>query len=299
MIRILKPAEIELEKYEQLIKRYAPDCPYFQPWYLEAVTDGEWRLMVYKEYEAALPFPIARIGPFRHIPHRFYLQKLGFLGGSIDAEELMLHKWKAHYPYGYYAFHFPPKAILKPLRKRKNYVLALTAEYLSLRQHYSEQHLRKVKHREKFTFERLHAEAEIESLLQQLANDERHPLSSKNGQRRKRLMRAALQHRAMYFQKGTDNNGALAYNWWILTGKQGTYLGGGENEAGQALQLKTCGIDAFIEEFSGKDFLLDFEGSDVSGIARYYEGFGAEATFYSAWERFPIWYQYWRKRKKV
>jgi hypothetical protein len=41
-------------------------------------------------------------------------------------------------------------------------------------------------------------------------------------------------------------------------------------------------IDTFIQNNSGKNLILDFEGSNIPGIARFYKGFGAMAeTYYS------------------
>ena len=34
-------------------------------------------------------------------------------------------------------------------------------------------------------------------------------------------------------------------------------------------------INELIKENAGKDILLDFEGSQIEGIARFYKGFGA------------------------
>lgn len=298
MVRILKPAEIEQEKYQPLLKRYAPNCPYFLPWYLEAATDGHWRLLVYNDYEVALPFPVARFGPFQHVPHRFYIQKLGFLGGSKPQQEEMLTMWQKRYPFGYYAFHLSPLANCAPIRQRKNCVLTLNTNYEQLKLRYSEQHLRKVKQRQNYVYERITSELEIHQVMLALAKEERHPLSAKNEQRRRLLMSAALHHKALYFQKATNSHEALAYNWWIFAGNRYTYLGGAENSAAHSLQLKSCGIDAFIQEFSGQDLLFDFEGSDIPGIARYYEGFGAAVEYYSAWEHFPSWYRYWQSFRK-
>jgi hypothetical protein len=33
-------------------------------------------------------------------------------------------------------------------------------------------------------------------------------------------------------------------------------------------------IDTLIREYAGKDYWLDFEGSDIPGIAFFFEGFG-------------------------
>jgi hypothetical protein len=41
-------------------------------------------------------------------------------------------------------------------------------------------------------------------------------------------------------------------------------------------------IDTYIGQNAGKEMTLDFEGSNIPGIARFYKGFGAlPQTYYS------------------
>lgn len=46
-------------------------------------------------------------------------------------------------------------------------------------------------------------------------------------------------------------------------------------EAGRRTAANHFLVDAIIREFSGKDVLFDFEGSDVPGVRSFYENFGA------------------------
>ena len=39
-------------------------------------------------------------------------------------------------------------------------------------------------------------------------------------------------------------------------------------------------IDNFIKNNAETDFLLDFEGSNIEGVQRFYKGFGAENQNY-------------------
>jgi hypothetical protein len=39
-------------------------------------------------------------------------------------------------------------------------------------------------------------------------------------------------------------------------------------------------IDRLIQKYSGRDLYLDFEGSNIKSIARFFAGFGAQAQLY-------------------
>jgi hypothetical protein len=39
-------------------------------------------------------------------------------------------------------------------------------------------------------------------------------------------------------------------------------------------------IDKFIQEHAGEKIILDFEGSNLPGLARFYKGFGSDDFVY-------------------
>ena len=44
-------------------------------------------------------------------------------------------------------------------------------------------------------------------------------------------------------------------------------------------------IDTVIRNYAGTRFTLDFEGSEIEGVRRFYEGFGAVGTPYYFFKR--------------
>jgi hypothetical protein len=50
-------------------------------------------------------------------------------------------------------------------------------------------------------------------------------------------------------------------------------------------------FDAFIKKYAGHDLVLDFEGSEIEGIARFYRGLGAKPVYYYSVKqnRLPVW----------
>jgi hypothetical protein len=49
-------------------------------------------------------------------------------------------------------------------------------------------------------------------------------------------------------------------------------------------------MDQLIEHSRGKSTVFDFEGSDIPGVARFFEGFGGVRTVYPrfTYKRFPF-----------
>ena len=67
---------------------------------------------------------------------------------------------------------------------------------------------------------------------------------------------------------------------WLLDHKHVTYLLPVASERGKALDVPTFIILNLIREYEGSNLMLDFEGSMIPGVARFYESFGAHKEIY-------------------
>jgi hypothetical protein len=77
-----------------------------------------------------------------------------------------------------------------------------------------------------------------------------------------------------------QHNTLCAAAFFIFAGKRVTYLNAVSNEQGKTTNAMHKIIDQFIQENAGRKLTLDFEGSIIEGIARFYKGFGAQLEQY-------------------
>jgi hypothetical protein len=68
------------------------------------------------------------------------------------------------------------------------------------------------------------------------------------------------------------------------------YMAAWSGEEGRRCSAAARLLDAVIREYAGMDAVLDFEGSDIPGVAFFFEGFGAKPESYQLVRRrrFPI-----------
>ncbi|MCU0387633.1 MAG: hypothetical protein MUE71_03400 [Chitinophagaceae bacterium] len=66
---------------------------------------------------------------------------------------------------------------------------------------------------------------------------------------------------------------------------------------GRTLEANHFLFDQLICEFSGQNILLDFEGSDLPGVARFYQKFSPENRPYFFWKsnRLPAVLRWWKR----
>ena len=78
----------------------------------------------------------------------------------------------------------------------------------------------------------------------------------------------------------TSNNELTASAAFFFSHKRAYYI-----LVGNRIDQRTDGaspylLDRFIHDHAGKDLLLDFEGSDIRGLAYFYSSFGAVPELY-------------------
>ena len=74
----------------------------------------------------------------------------------------------------------------------------------------------------------------------------------------------------------------LASAVFLFSHQTAYYLLVGNHPEGRKQGASHRLIDGFIGEHAGQELTLDFEGSDIPGVARFYKGFGAKADPYTA-----------------
>jgi len=84
----------------------------------------------------------------------------------------------------------------------------------------------------------------------------------------------------MIYAAYNQHNTLCAAAFFFFSGKRVTYLNAVSTEEGKNINAMHLIVDQFIKEHSGSALTLDFEGSIIPGIARFYNGFGALAEQY-------------------
>ena len=83
---------------------------------------------------------------------------------------------------------------------------------------------------------------------------------------------------------------------FVYSHNRAYYILVGNHPDGRTIGASHMLVDAFIKDNAQKKLLLDFEGSDIPGLAFFYSSFGAQEENYAAirLNRLP-WYLKWLK----
>ena len=88
----------------------------------------------------------------------------------------------------------------------------------------------------------------------------------------------------------SDDNELCAAVYFCRWKNRIIYMNAASNEKGKALRAMYFLVDKFIQSHAAKDIILDFEGSMIPGVERFYQGFGAipETYFKLKFNRLPL-----------
>lgn len=108
-----------------------------------------------------------------------------------------------------------------------------------------------------------------------------------------RAMKSAMYHllhqgRGAVWAATGEGNQWLAGIFVAFSGDRAVLLFSATTAEGRAQQSMAWLINEFITMAVGRWTVLDFEGSQAPGLARFYQGFGAKNVAYLSWERWNL-----------
>jgi lipid II:glycine glycyltransferase (peptidoglycan interpeptide bridge formation enzyme) len=90
----------------------------------------------------------------------------------------------------------------------------------------------------------------------------------------------------------------IAAAFFAFSRTRGIYLVSASSAQGKEQRSMFQIVDSFIREQAGSGLLLDFEGSNIPSVARFFSGFGARPEIYQgvSFDRLPVLLNKLRKR---
>ncbi len=283
-IRYLKRQEIDTARWDSCIDRAPNGLIYGFHYYLDHMTGGRWDALVLDDYAAVMPLTWRRKAGIRYLYQPAFTQQTGIFSHeqlSPDVISAFLTASARHFRFA--EIFINQGNPLPSLRRHTNYILSLQSPYPMLAANYKSQLVRNLKQAYGSSLDYrtdLEPAAAIDHYRRQYA----HKIDSIDQQDYRQLQRlsADLQQRGQVLVRAVaGTQGQLLATALLLRDSKRLYLllpatlaAGREANASHFL------IDQLIKEWAGSQMILDFEGSDLPGIARFYANFGATVQHY-------------------
>jgi len=297
-ISYLESIEIDKTRWDQCISDAANGLIYSYSFYLDHLA-GEWDALIMNDYELVMPLPRRKKWNIEYLYQPFLTAQLGITGNGIDAGIMKLfldaipkkfRLWEFPLNYGNV---FPLKDY--GVYERKNYLLPLHKSYLEISEGYNEnlrRNLRKAEQNGCVKSSGITVDEVID-----LAGGIERPGSMRDMDHFRNLF-LLLEKKNMADVYGiTSSSGELlSCCVFLYSHKRAYYILVGNHPNGRISGASHALIDCFIKDHAEKDLILDFEGSDIPGLAQFYKSFGGVEEKYAAVKRNMLpWYLKWKK----
>ncbi|MBC8265716.1 MAG: hypothetical protein H8E84_02000 [Flavobacteriales bacterium] len=277
MIKFYANNEIDKQKWDSCVASSQNGLIYAYAWYLDIVSPN-WTALILDDYRAVFPLPIKKKLGISYISQPLFTQQLGLF--SSDKEIALSSFLKA----------IPKKVWLRSLqihneldnaKTKDNFELNISSDIEVIRKKYSQNVKRNLK---KSAEHNLDIKTCSHDLLIQLFKQNK-GREVKEMNKKAYSILSELLDKIKQKQKG-NCFGVYKYDKLISAAffsnclERSIYLFSASNSIAKEIGANHFLIDTYIENFKKDSLILDFEGSMIPSLARFYASFGAEKKHY-------------------
>ncbi len=272
----LRHHEIDKAKWDAGIARSTHPLIYAESWYLDIVAP-QWEALVSNDYNTLWPLTLNRKFKWPVIMQPMFTQQLGIFSSAPVDKETMAQLYSANpYPIitlqSHSAYEWP--GALKSIIK-SNSILSLHDDYAKLTKAFRKgrkQSLKKaLKEQKNFDYQ-----ASSDTFIAFTRQNINYQLPPKHLMLLHQIISQALERKHGFILSVTDEfEEPLSMAFFLNKYNRITNLAGHSSSKGYAKEGMFLILNQVIQDFSASEHVLDFEGSELEGIASFYRSFGA------------------------
>ncbi len=286
MIRFLQHDMIDTARWDNCISNAVNGNLVAFSWYLNIVSPG-WCALVEGDYESVFPLPVSSRNGIKYIMQPYFSQQLGLFSRALPLEDMVavfLNNIPSEYRYidiNLNSFNRFPDA--ENVSEMINLELDLSPNYSNISAEYQSNLQRNLK---KASQNKLHFSDNVkaEELISLFRATKGQDLKHLQNDQYNLIKQIAIES----ISKGTgeiwgaydENNELTAGILWVRSHQKAVFLFSALSDTGKKSNAMPWLIDLYISQHAGKSLILDFEGSNNQGLARFYSSFGAKKIIY-------------------
>lgn len=292
-IHCIKHAQIDSAKWNQCIDGALNCRIYAFDWHLDR-TAIEWDALVYGDYEYVMPLPFRKKLGIKYLYQPIYSQQLGiFPPPSPNVLKAFISLVQDKFKYSdvqLNALNVPEESGNDIFVERQNYLLPLVEDFKTIISSYSKntkRNIAKAQQHDLNIIEGIRLETYLEFKKQNMP-----PGVDEQTLEKLKSLIAFGEYKGFGKIYGiyTPENELCAAVYFCRWKDRVIYFNAAASEEGKNLGAMYYLLNRFVEDNAGKNLTLDFEGSMLPGVARFYSGFGAkpETYFQLKYNRLPL-----------
>jgi hypothetical protein len=272
-INIIPSHNIDQQKWNSCIQNSSSPLIYAYTYYLDYMTDN-WHGIVMNDYEALLPIPWRKKYGIRYCYDVPFIQQLGcFSTGNTDHTVILSEELNTFCQYGDYNFNFQNN--ITDAKLCVNFIKDLSFTYDDIQKHYKEDLQNNLKKAARQSLIYLPGDHKYSiALFRELYSNRMKNITATDYENFEKLCDYLHQQNKIAVRKIVNTNNELLTIALLLKDNHRLYnLMNSTTEAGRKTQANHFLFDEIFKEFAGSNFIFDFEGSDITGVKKFYEKF--------------------------
>jgi len=282
-IQHLQHKHIDFRKWDDTILSSANHLGYAYSWYLDIVSPG-WEALVTDDYEFIMPLPVKRKYKIPYLVQPVLTQQLGIFSKNEISDEV-IQLFIKNIPYYSYELNMNERNFNAEVTKLPNYVLKLNDPYENIQHKYSKNTVRNIEKAQKNNV-RIVDKIEIEEFISLFSQVNPNAIAVIKSTYRAILTTGTKNKMITISGAYNTKDELIAGICHFFTGKRIVCLLPVSNAEAKKNSAMFLLIDSLIRTFAETDRIVDFEGSQIEGIARFYRGFGAADQPYYLLKKF-------------
>ncbi|MFH2141797.1 MAG: hypothetical protein ABIJ97_05210 [Bacteroidota bacterium] len=283
----IEHSKIDFQKWDQTINKSVNGLVYAYSWYLNIVSP-EWDAIIESDYDTVMPVTVSKKAGLTFFIQPLLTQQLGVFSRSVLSSEmvdefLIFAKEKFRYINININKFNKINSDKYKVKDLVTFELELISLYDKLYKKYSTNTKRNIKNALKNKISVINAITpnQMIDLLKDNLGEKIAELNDSIYNNMRKIASFSLQHGlAELIGAYTEKNELCSAGFFITTNNKSIFLFGGSTPEGKEKSAMFMIIDNFIRKYSEKNIILDFEGSNIPGLARFYGGFGASPSKY-------------------
>lgn len=290
MIHHIPHQEIDMDKWDACIRDSINGSLYAQSWYLDLVSGGNWDALVDDDYRSVMPLPWRKKFGLKYVYQPLFTQQLGLFSIDLLGTERVT-AFIDSIPGEFVLVDQNMNKLASLLRDNRvrldndNFELELISSYEGLVQEYKENLKRNLKKAEGHGLSFIR-NVNPETVIKLFRLNRGRKLKSWGEPEYLTLKHLIYQmlHKQLATTIGVfdQRNELCAGAFFAEYGDRSIFLFSGLSEEGKNLQAMPFLIDKYIQLHAGTQKILDFEGSNDPGLARFYSSFGSKKHQYQS-----------------
>jgi hypothetical protein len=284
-IRYLDRNEIDTGRWDDVIAHSPVETLYPYSWYLDAVAE-HWSALVMEDYRFIMPLVWKRKMGISYLYQPFHTQQLGvFSREYVDPPVIagMLSKLPRRFLAA--TIHFNTGNLVGEkghydVSDLTNYVLEMNHSYGELSGSFSNNAKRNIRKAYELN-DHIEKVMDPHELVGFKRDHDHISRSEADFNMLAGLLKAIGEHVETKIYVSRDGSGILeAAAFFGFSKTRAIYLVSASTASGKENRCMFKLVDAFIREHAGSGLILDFEGSNMPSVARFFSGFGARPETY-------------------